>query len=582
MRPTIAAAVYARVSREFKGIEKVSVEQQVTDAIAAAKKAGLTVDDRHVLEDHNLSGELPPRQFATGHRQFRPALTRLVEAVEQGEVKAIVVRKRDRLFRSTMLALQFYDLLRRHGCRLVATHEALPEADEASGQLTVTILAAMAEFQLRQMKEVAKATKAHARAKGLKLGPVKSLGYLDGGRNEVIVDPKTAPVVREIFRRFIDGGTTGQICAWLEAEHPKKVLLAHIGRKDEDGKWHPRVGCAGRWHQGPIDKLIADPRYIGQRVVNGMLESHPLYPGIIEPEVFWAAQRIIKARRGGYHRSNQHTRHVLTGFLRCGQCGYNLHAYCRSSGVSMFYCTSPKHKGRQVTLTEPLWLEWVASFTPRSFMLPAPSGEAAMLRLKLERIQQNIHALTTRVAAGDESADVFAEAIKQAQKQRAEVEKALDGMPAESSKVEFHDWGKLTFDEQRELLQATLLHVDVFSDRIVAHRPNPLPDIPEQEGEPGAGVTETFPLMKRHNRRVQHVKATNCLTPRLLSAQEAYAVRTTKSGVNWQGWVSKDFFYINPALQRAFGEPIGPFPFPEELDGWSMIPLTNRRRPAKG
>jgi DNA invertase Pin-like site-specific DNA recombinase len=113
----VRAAVYARTSSDDLSDPKLSTSSQVQDGRTLAETLGMTVADESVFIDMDLSGSLPPTRWQTHRRTLhnhRPALERLMVAIESGKVQAVVIRKRDRLFRHLEDSLRFFRFLETH------------------------------------------------------------------------------------------------------------------------------------------------------------------------------------------------------------------------------------------------------------------------------------------------------------------------------------------------------------------------------------------------------------------------------------------------------------------------------------
>jgi hypothetical protein len=69
-------AVYGRTSKEYKNVERVSIDQQREDGKAFAVAKKLTGKAIEYL-DPDRPQRLPPRQWASGQRKIREGLTNL-------------------------------------------------------------------------------------------------------------------------------------------------------------------------------------------------------------------------------------------------------------------------------------------------------------------------------------------------------------------------------------------------------------------------------------------------------------------------------------------------------------------------
>lgn len=574
------AACYVRISKEDPGDRKVSLQQQEQDCIVAAKKAGYAIPSDLIFSDSDLSASLPPRQFATKpHQKVRQGFTALIDAIECGRVKAVYVRMLNRLFAGLMLQKQFVELCKRHGVTLRATHDpAMPASFDGSGELILDVIGAVADYRLKEIRAQNKATAAYLQRSGMKYGPVKTLGFLDGKPGEVLVDEKTKPLVQEIFRRFVGGETSGEIADWLNKEHPRDKVLAHIGKYGADGEWIPRKRMAGIWHHTTIERLLKNPSVIGMKSVGGKLEPSKQYTAIVSPTIFWDAHKIFAARKGTYKRSKyalitvrredgstfqrppDNERHLLTGILVCGTHKRNLVAVKRAPDRKCFYKCYSHHEVDQITILEDLWLEFVSQpFIGVSHIHTEPIDDTtASHRVKLDEVVANIQKLLHKAKAEPSKASACADVVATLKDEKAKLERMIEVAPVASPPL-MKTWEEMTFEERRSRLTAIIDRIEVFQDYCIVY----------WRSWRGTNPTK-FPFMKRkfNDRKV---RASVCLTPRILTYGEAFRVVHLGSGtsdgtgidhVDWVGQPNsvfqpgvlhptnfvqpKRFWYINP------------------------------------
>jgi DNA invertase Pin-like site-specific DNA recombinase len=153
-RRRLRAALYHRVSTR---------EQNPRLARAALRAAATTRGLRVVLD---------VEETATGRGSTRPGLDRVMAAVQRGDVEIVLVQRLDRWGRSTLDLLTNIRRLRSAGVAFVAIAQGLevrPEHDAVS-ELTLTILAAAAEFERAVIVERTLDGLAAARRAGKRLG----------------------------------------------------------------------------------------------------------------------------------------------------------------------------------------------------------------------------------------------------------------------------------------------------------------------------------------------------------------------------------------------------------------------------
>ncbi|HTS19406.1 MAG TPA: recombinase family protein [Verrucomicrobiae bacterium] len=520
------AAIYVRRSLERTGEDSVSISQQLADANKLAKGEGCRVDDRHTYIDANLSGKLPPTCWAQGKSKSRPALSKLIDDIEKGEpVVVVICRKRDRLARNLVLAMRLYEFFAEHKVRLLCTHESLPASTDASGKFTLAVLAAAAELTLQQISENYLATKKYMKSEGRKIGPSYCLGYYELGNGKVKVDEAEAEIVREVFRRFAGGAGKLALVRFLNEHHRDK--------RKKKGR---------RWWSSSVDRLLTNVRYIGlQQYGDGSLVKSAAYPPIVDAALFHQVQQLFKARRGMRPRFEKHP-HLLSGFLRCGDCGRPLRARTvlnkQKKVVGMTYlCTNSEHQHnfKPFQMMEAQWIEWFdrfsSAFIHSLFHLSdnKEKQEESQIKARLAKIEENLERVAAQVARGETDADVLVGINRRAREERLKLEGTLATMVRGQSGFQtFVAWGGMNFQQKRIALTSAVDRIDVFEREVVVHLLS--------------GRSIQFPLMARRQLDCWTPSGQLCLTPpRHIREQAVIDLKTNR--MNWKPYVQQGYFW---------------------------------------
>jgi DNA invertase Pin-like site-specific DNA recombinase len=150
----LRAALYHRVSTREQNRRLARAELR---AAAAARRLRVVLD----LEE-----------TASGRGSRRPGLDRIMDAAQRGQLDVVIVQRLDRWGRSTLDLLTNIRRLRSAGVAFVAIAQGLevrPEPDAVS-ELTLTVLAAAAEFERAVIVERTLDGLAAARRAGKRLG----------------------------------------------------------------------------------------------------------------------------------------------------------------------------------------------------------------------------------------------------------------------------------------------------------------------------------------------------------------------------------------------------------------------------
>ena len=135
----------------------------------------------------------------------RPALKRLLSAIESGFVDVVVVYKIDHLSRSLM---DFAKLVELFDCKSVTFASTTQQFSTVSsmGRLTLNILLSFAQFEREVAGERIRDTIAASKKKGIWMGGNPPLGY-DVANRKLVINAVEAATVRVIFQRYLEFGT---------------------------------------------------------------------------------------------------------------------------------------------------------------------------------------------------------------------------------------------------------------------------------------------------------------------------------------------------------------------------------------
>lgn len=134
----------------------------------------------------------------------RPALNRLVEDIEEGNIDRVLVHRLDRIARKILYACHFLEMLRQHDVAITIVSQ--PElTGDANGRLLINLMASFAEFEQEMTKSRMADARATLKAHGRRVaGRVPSGYYADSTSKQLIISESEATRIREIFERAAD------------------------------------------------------------------------------------------------------------------------------------------------------------------------------------------------------------------------------------------------------------------------------------------------------------------------------------------------------------------------------------------
>ena len=235
------AAIYARVSSDRQRREQTIRSQTAALRELAAERGLLVVDDL-VFEDEGVSGTV----------LRRPGLERLRDLAVEGRFEVLLCHAPDRLARRYAYQVLLLEEFQRAGIEVIFAKE--PErSGTPEDELLRQFQGMIAEYERAQIAERCRRGKLHrARAGAVSVMARAPYGYRYVKRSEHAdaifeIDESEAPVVREIFRRYVDEGESiGAVTRWLSEQAVPT-----------------RTGAAG-WNKATVWGMLRNPAYAGQ------------------------------------------------------------------------------------------------------------------------------------------------------------------------------------------------------------------------------------------------------------------------------------------------------------------------------
>ena len=236
----LRCAVYARVSvddRQDSDMPSVEVQGQACRAYIEAHRHEHWQAIEPVYEDSGYSG---------GDLN-RPALRQLLDDMQSDKIDVVLVHRLDRLSRSVQDLCALLPLITIPGIRLVSMSQPLDTATP-EGRLNLHLLTSFAQFERELIGERTREKLTATRANGLWQSNGAPLGYRVDHQQRLAVVDAEAGMVRDIFRRFLDFGSMGELVDFLQKRGYKTKHWVTRDGKKRGGQHTPIVDLA-LWNQ---------------------------------------------------------------------------------------------------------------------------------------------------------------------------------------------------------------------------------------------------------------------------------------------------------------------------------------------
>lgn len=319
----IKAVAYARFSSENQRNESIDAQLRAINIYCEQNKIEL------------LDSYIDIAKSAT--TDARPAFQRMVADAEDGDFQMIIVHKLDRFSRNRKDSIVYKALLKKNGVEVVSVTEPLSNSPESV--ILEAVLEGMAEYySLNLSREVKKGLKENA-LKGQITGGSAPLGYdIDRDAKKLVINEKEANAVRLIFNGVLEGQSYNTILYELN-------LLGYKTKKGSDfGKTALISILRNEKYKGTylycmdVGKNMKKRYHAkGEKDAPNVIRIENCVPPIVSAEVFDRVQEILDGRKNKEKDNGSKEDYLLSGKIRCGECGAS-------------YCGSRKYSGRNKKL----------------------------------------------------------------------------------------------------------------------------------------------------------------------------------------------------------------------------------------
>ena len=458
------AVGYVRVSTYRE--EKISPELQVAAIEAHCRRRGYVLVGVHQDLD------------ATGRNFARAEVQRTVERIEAGEAELIVVWKVSRFGRNRRDWYVNADRVELVGGRLESATEDF-DAQTSVGRFTRGMLVELAAFESDRIGDVWREVHARRVGQGLPHSGQPRYGYERDG-DTYRPHPEQAPVLELMYAWFLDGVGFSAIA----------TRLNRAGHRNLRGT---------AWSRDNVTSVLDSGFAAGQLILGRRGANRGRYlPGAQQPIIdadTWRRYLAARERRRGQPPKVSAPQYVLTGLIRCGDCGAGMQA----SNLGMrrpdgswnagygYVCGRWKSKrdARCVTVTrrraEQAVLDWLrdkaesveaaaAVEADRETARVLAATDADRLARQATRIDGQLDKLTDGWASGLVPDATYQRTRDRLIAERDELGRELQQLDARQAPAEpvqpvavglLAEWDTLAVAERRELLRKLIERVEV-------------------------------------------------------------------------------------------------------------------------
>ena len=332
-------AIYARLSSEQQ-TQDATIESQIAAVKEFALAQGFHIDHDLVFADNGISGST----------LARPKLDALRDKAAAGEIDTILVLNPDRLARKYAHQLMLVEEFQKLGVEIQFVNRKISASPE--DQLLLQIQGVISEYEREKIVERHRRGKLHKARQGdvcVLSGAPYGYVYIPASDTEAAryeIHEREAEVVKKVFHMLVD----------------ERMSIGAIARELTRAQIPTRHDI-GRWERSVVWAMLRNPAYTGHaayrktKVVERLRPTKQAYdhsfypkhvhsstrdrpreewieipvPAIISEDIYNRTRERLEENKRFSPRNNTKFEYLLSGLLRCQECGYALYGKSTSN-----------------------------------------------------------------------------------------------------------------------------------------------------------------------------------------------------------------------------------------------------------
>ena len=282
------AAIYTRISTDNQAeVELNSCETQET-------KIRSFISSQDSIQVYKVYSD----QGYSGASIERPALSEMLDDIQNNRIDLVISYKIDRLTRSPRDFYQLIEIFEKYNVSFISITERF-DTSTPSGRLLRNIMLTFAQFERELISERIRDKMLERAKKGMFSGGRVPIGYKRENK-KLVIEPKEAEVVKTIYMSFLSNPSIGEIYSNLK-----------------ERKLFNRINLP--FSKTAITTVLDNPLYIGKLAHKG-IEYQGIHKPIINEKLFEEVKFIrdnrIRPKKGKVYNNS-----LFPGIIQCKECG---------------------------------------------------------------------------------------------------------------------------------------------------------------------------------------------------------------------------------------------------------------------
>lgn len=266
----------------------------------------------------------------------RPSFKKLIRDIEKGLINCVITKDLSRLGRDYIDTGRYIErYFPENNIRYIAVNDDIDTFHETSGSDMMPFRLGVNDMYAKDISKKVRSALLAMKKSGKFCGSVPPYGYMRDPNNkyQLIINPETAPIVKQVFDLYVAGYGSCTIAEFLTREgYPTPVLLKN-SQKSIDNATYPNI-----WKDSSINNILRN------RVYTGCLIQHTTknisyktkkrkkvpkdewcvfenaHEPIIDKKTFDIVQ-TIRNKSNNYSSERRNVEYILSNLVYCKDCG---------------------------------------------------------------------------------------------------------------------------------------------------------------------------------------------------------------------------------------------------------------------
>lgn len=295
----------------------------------------------------------------------RPGFMKMLQDIECKRINMVLTKDLSRLGRDYIQTGHYLErYFPQHNIRYIAVNDGIDTFGNSNSNAISPFMSVINDMYARDISNKVRSTMDGKRQNGQFIGSFAPYGYHKNkcDKSKLVIDPETAPIVREIFNLYMKGHGYAYIANLLNAQG----IISPVVYKAKTTTYKNPKNKLGLWTHESIKRILTNPTYAGNitqnrcKKVNYKLKKlinvprsawitiENTHEPIVDKAVFGIVQTMMQKNASEEYTAKKYP-HLLSGLVYCGDCGEKM-TYTKTQKGTIYLICSKYKRFRKLNL----------------------------------------------------------------------------------------------------------------------------------------------------------------------------------------------------------------------------------------